>query len=125
MTQTVIQLGSGRGGLPAGTRLSDIYELESTIAAGGMGEVYKGRMIETGDPVAIKMIKPELAGNDAVISLFRKEASSLHYLHHDAIVRYFVFSVDRTLGRPYLAMEFVDGPSLSDFLKKVRSTLSS
>ncbi|MET0606499.1 MAG: serine/threonine-protein kinase [Beijerinckiaceae bacterium] len=118
MTQTVIQLGSGRGGLPAGTRLSDIYELESTIAAGGMGEVYKGRMIETGDPVAIKMIKPELAGNDAVISLFRKEASSLHYLHHDAIVRYFVFSVDRTLGRPYLAMEFVDGPSLSDFLKK-------
>lgn len=116
MTQTVIQL-SGRGGLPAGTRLNDIYELESTIAAGGMGEVYKGRLIETGDPVAIKMIKPELAGNEAVISLFRKEASALHYLHHDSIVRYFVFSVDRKLNRPYLAMEYVGGPSLSDYLK--------
>ncbi|MBN9064299.1 MAG: hypothetical protein BGP06_13710 [Rhizobiales bacterium 65-9] len=116
MTQTVVQL-SGRGGLPAGTRLNDIYELESTIAAGGMGEVYKGRLIETGDPVAIKMIKPELAGNEAVLSLFRKEASALHYLHHDSIVRYFVFSVDRQLNRPYLAMEYVGGPSLSDYLK--------
>ncbi|WP_342362971.1 serine/threonine-protein kinase [Terrarubrum flagellatum] len=116
MTQTVIQL-SGRSGLAAGTRLNDIYELESTIAAGGMGEVYKGRLIETGDPVAIKMIKPELAGNEAVLSLFRKEASALHYLHHDSIVRYFVFSVDRKLNRPYLAMEYVGGPSLSDYLK--------
>ena len=116
MTQTVIQL-SGKGGLPAGTRLNDIYELESTIAAGGMGEVYKGRLVETGDPVAIKMIKPELAGNEAVLSLFRREASALHYLHHDSIVRYFVFSVDRKLNRPYLAMEYVGGPSLSDYLK--------
>ena len=43
-----------------------------------------------------------------------KEASALHHLHHEAIVRYFVFTVDPALQRPYLAMEFVDGASLSD-----------
>jgi hypothetical protein len=83
------------------------------IAAGGMGEVYRGRLVETGDPVAIKMIKPEFAGDEAILALFRKEASALYSLSHDAIVRYFIFSVDKRLSRPYLAMEYVDGPSLN------------
>lgn len=119
MAETVIQLPPkpSASGLPPGTRLSDTYELESMLAAGGMGEVYKGRQIETGDLVAIKMIKPEFAGSEAILALFRREASALHSLYHDSIVRYFVFSVDRKLERPYLAMEFVDGPSLSDLIK--------
>ena len=45
--------------------------------------------------------------------MFRREASTLFNLHHEAIVRYFVFSVDPALQRAYLAMEFVDGPSLA------------
>jgi serine/threonine-protein kinase len=116
--KTVVQIrpvSSGR--LPAGTRLNDIYEIEEQIAAGGMGEIYRGRLIETGDAVAIKMIRPELAENEAVIALFRKEASSLHHLHHDAIVRYYVFTVDRRINRPYLAMEFVEGRSLGDLIR--------
>ncbi len=115
--KTVIQI-FGKTGVPVGTRLNDIYEIENQIAAGGMGEIYKGRLIETGDPVAIKMIKPEFAGNESVLGLFRKEASALHHLHHDSIVRYYVFTIDRTLNRPYLAMEFVDGRSLSDIVKQ-------
>ncbi len=87
------------------------------IAAGGMGEIYRGKLIETGDPVAIKMIKPEFAENESVLALFRKEASALHRLQHDSIVRYYVFSVDRKLNRPYLAMEFVEGSTLSDLLR--------
>ncbi len=115
--KTIIQI-FGKTGVPIGTRLNDIYEIETQIAAGGMGEIYKGRLIETGDPVAIKMIKPEFAGNEAVLGLFRKEASALHHLHHDSIVRYYVFTIDRTLNRPYLAMEFVDGRSLADIVKQ-------
>jgi serine/threonine-protein kinase len=120
MAETIIRVGANaRTGLPAGTRLSDdTYELEKVIAAGGMGEVYRGRLVETGDPVAIKMIKPEFAGDEAILSLFRKEASALYSLSHDAIVRYFIFSVDKRLSRPYLAMEFVDGPSLNDRVKQ-------
>ena len=59
------------------------------------------------------MIRPELSNNPDVFDLFRREASILHTLQHEAIVRYFVFSVDPDLRRAYLAMEFVDGPSLT------------
>src|SRR5690242_18388836 len=99
-----------------GTRLNGIYEVDHLIGAGGMGEIYKGHAIQTGDPVAIKMMLPELAENDAALALFRKEASALHYLQHDAIVRYYVFTIEPQLQRPYLAMEFVDGRPLSDIL---------
>lgn len=105
---------AGRTWLAAGTRLNDTYELEEGIAAGGMGEVYRGHNIETGDPVAIKMIRSDLAETEATMTMFRKEASALNKLYHEAIVRYYGFSVDPTLKRPYMAMEFVAGRSLGD-----------
>jgi serine/threonine-protein kinase len=104
--------------IPAGTQLNGIYEIDHLIASGGMGEVYKGHAIETGDPVAIKLMLADLASNDAALALFRKEASALHYLYHEAIVRYYVFTVEPTLQCPYLAMEFVEGESLSDLLQR-------
>jgi serine/threonine-protein kinase len=99
-----------------GYRLNEIYEIDSLLATGGMGEVYRGHAIETGDEVAIKTIRPEFAQNTAALALFKKEASALRNLYHEAIVRYFVFSIDR--GLPYLAMEYVEGKSLSELLQK-------
>ncbi len=104
------------GGVPPGTQLNGIYEIEKRIAMGGMGEVYVGKLVQTGDKVAIKMILPEHANNEIILDLFRKEASTLHNLYHEAIVRYYVFSVDPVLNRPYLAMEFAGGPALGDRL---------
>ncbi len=104
--------------LGPGTRLNGIYEIERFITAGGMGEIYRGRAIETGDTVAIKTIRPDLAGVGTAMQLFRKEASALHNLHHEAIVRYFVFSTDPGLGLTYLAMEFVEGESLSELVAR-------
>jgi eukaryotic-like serine/threonine-protein kinase len=103
--------------LAQGTRLNDIFEIDEHIASGGMGEIYRGHAIETGDAVAIKVMRSDLADNTLALALFRKEASALHYIHHDAIVRYYVFSLDPKITRHYLAMEFVDGQPLSDFLK--------
>ncbi len=100
-------------GIRAGLRLNGVYEIERLVAEGGMGEVYKGFNIQTHDPVAIKTIRAELSNDPDVLALFRREASTLFKLNHDAIVRYFVFSVDPALKRAYLAMEFVDGPSLA------------
>ena len=97
-----------------GTQLSGTYELDERIAAGGMGEVFRGHNIQTGDPVAIKIVLPEFARDAMILSLFRKEASILNHLSHEAIVRYHVFAIDQAIGRPYLAMEFVDGLSLVD-----------
>ncbi len=103
--------------IAAGTQLNGIYEIDEPIAAGGMGEIYKGHTIETGDLVAIKLMRSDLAEAPAAIALFRKEAAALHNLYHEAIVRYYVFTVDPILNRPYLAMEYVEGKSLSALLR--------
>jgi serine/threonine-protein kinase len=102
--------------LPAGTELNGTFAIDSPLASGGMGEIYRGHEIQTGDPVAIKFIRGDMADDEAALALFRKEASALSRLHHEAIVRYLVFSVDPMLRRHYLAMEFVEGESLSDIL---------
>lgn len=106
-----------RTGLAPGVRLNGIYEIERLIATGGMGEVYQGRAIQTGDAVAIKIVRSDMAQDANVITLFRNEASALHNLYNEAIVRYYVFTVDPATQATYLAMEFVDGQSLSDRLK--------
>ncbi len=106
------------GRLAPGTRLNGIFEIEQHIASGGMGEIYRGHAVETGDAVAIKVMRTDLADNATALALFRKEASALHYIHHDAIVRYYVFSLDPETRRHYLAMEFVDGQPLSEVLKR-------
>lgn len=95
------------------------------VGVGGMGEVYKGHEIQTGTAVAIKMLLPDMAENEAALALFRREASALHYLMHDAIVRYFVFTVEPILQRPYLAMEYVDGRALADLLEEGPLTLEA
>ena len=110
--RTVFQPSPG-GPLRAGVRLNGVYEIERLIGEGGMGEVYKGFNIQTHDPVAIKMFAARDGPNTDAMALFRREASALHSLQHEAIVRYYVFSVDPDIQRPYLAMEFVDGVSLA------------
>ena len=113
MDERTIFQPSAFGSVRPGTRLNGVYEIEKPVAQGGMGEVYRGFNIQTRDIVAIKMIRPEFSANPEVMELFRREASILHHLVHEAIVRYFVFSVDPDIQRAYLAMEFVDGPSLT------------
>ena len=108
--------------VPTGTQLNGIYEIDSLIGIGGMGEVFKGHNIQTGDPLAIKIVLPEFAKDELILELFRKEARILFHLAHDAIVRYYVFTVAPEIGRPYLAMEYVDGPSLAEHLKTALPT---
>ena len=124
MEEKTIIHSSVTGSVRPGTRLNGIYEIEQLIAQGGMGEVYRGFNIQTHDPVAIKMIRPEFSNNTEIMELFRREASTLHNLIHEAIVRYFVFSVDPDVRRAYLAMEFVEGPSLAKRLGSGRLPLA-
>src|SRR6266849_10097616 len=104
--------------LAPGTRLNGIFEIDQRIASGGMGEVYRGHVIETGDPVAIKVMRTDMVDNATALALFRKEASALHNIQHEAIIRYYVFSSDPGIRRHYLAMEFVDGQPLSELLQR-------
>jgi len=108
--------GPGAGGpLAPGTVLSSTFEIEELVARGGMGEVYRARHRITGDAIAIKTIRPELAGDPKVAELFKREAQALRNLRHPAIVSYEGVFDDGT-GSLFLAMEYVDGPSLSKVL---------
>jgi serine/threonine-protein kinase len=111
-------LADGPIRVPAGTQIIGTYEIVEHLSTGGMGEVYRGVNIHSGDPVAIKIVLPALAHDQMILSLFQKEASTLNRLAHDAIVRYHVFTIDPGIQRPCLVMEFVDGEALSDRMKK-------
>ena len=119
MSDDKTQIAVRNSAVSIGTELNQTYRIDSLIGVGGMGEVFKGFNIQTGDPVAIKIVLPEFARDEMILELFRKEARILNHLAHDAIVRYYVFSIDSAIGRPYLAMEFVDGQSLADRTKTV------
>ena len=67
--------------------IANRFRLESLIGQGGMGSVYRGTDIVTGDLVAVKIIKPEvLAQNPQVISRFARETEALQALNHPNIV---------------------------------------
>lgn len=103
--------------LPIGTRLNNLYEIEEHIADGGIGIVYRARDVESGDPVAIKVLLANFAKDPLILDLFKREAKILRKLKHDALTQYFVFAKEPTLGVYYLAMEFVGGPSLKSRLE--------
>jgi serine/threonine protein kinase len=100
--------------LAPGAHLNNMFEIVQPIAADETGEVYEARNIQTKDPVAIRVVRPELARGETILEQLRKEARILVHLHHDAIARYHVVSTDTELGVPFLAMELVKGPSLGD-----------
>ncbi len=101
-----------------GVLINDNYRILKLVSAGGMGEVYRAENIFTGDPVAVKIILPNLARDESIIDLFRREARILVQMRDDAIVRYHNFVKDRRLDRYCLIMEFVEGCHLWDFIQK-------
>ncbi|HRQ39242.1 MAG TPA: protein kinase [Chloroflexota bacterium] len=85
------------------------------IGQGAMGSVYLGRDQQTGDPVAIKHLKPELlAANPRQLDRFAREGELLRQLNHPNIVK--VLAAVAEAGQHYIIMEYVQGGSLRDLL---------
>lgn len=99
-----------------GVQLNDLFEVVRFIAEGGMGRVYEGRNIASGEQVAIKVILAQYAADDQFMALFRREASALEKIGHDALVKYRALAFDRGRNVNYLAIEYVDGPSMAQVL---------
>ncbi|MEO0463956.1 MAG: serine/threonine-protein kinase [Pseudomonadota bacterium] len=92
------------------------YEIIRFIDAGGMGEVYEAKNVQTYERLAIKVILPEWAQKTNVIQQFRDEARILVQLKDDALVPYVQFFYDPALELHGLMMGFVDGDNLADIL---------
>ncbi|MEZ6139121.1 MAG: serine/threonine-protein kinase [Zavarzinella sp.] len=105
-------------GTPAdysGDSLGD-FELVRRIGIGGMGQVYLARQKSLKRQVAVKVLKQELAANETMLKRFQAEAEAVASLTHANIVQVYAIGEDR--GLHFIALEYVDGRNLKDYLEK-------
>jgi serine/threonine-protein kinase len=95
------------------------YELQERIAAGGMGEVWRGTDQLLGRPIAIKLLHSNHAGDEQFRARFRAEARFASSLSHPGIARVFDYGENSPLGGPYMVMELVNGEPLSAILERL------
>ena len=105
--------------IPPGTVLINTYRVEELLARGGMGEIYRATHTELNTEHAIKVIRPELAGQPKIVDMFRREAASLRNVRNDAVIAYDGTFRDEE-GKLYLVTEFVRGRPLSEVLNERR-----
>ncbi|MDQ6759850.1 MAG: serine/threonine-protein kinase, partial [Acidobacteriota bacterium] len=103
-----------RASLQPGQRLGP-YVIESHLASGGMGMVYRAQDPRLGRRVAIKILRLAVAG-DKVRSLLMREAQSIAKMQHPNICA--VFDMGEQEGLDYLVMEYLEGETLADRLKR-------
>ncbi|MFN8561511.1 MAG: protein kinase [Anaerolineae bacterium] len=95
--------------------MSDRYSLGERIGTGGMGDVYRGLDHHTNTPVAIKVLRPELATQD-MVQRFLREGEALRQLNHPNIVK--LLDAVHDNDRYYLIMELVEGGALDAVLRR-------
>lgn len=100
--------------LAAGSKVGE-YEVDGILGEGGMGVVYSGKHPVIGKPVAIKVVKPELASDSAMVSRFLQEARAVNQIGHRNIVDIFAFG-ELDDGSHYLVMEKLIGEPLVDLV---------
>jgi serine/threonine protein kinase/Tol biopolymer transport system component len=89
-----------------------VYEVETLIGVGGMGEVYRARDTQLGRPVAIKVLPDTFANDPERRARFEREAQTLAALNHPNIA--VIHGFESRHGTHALVMEFVEGPTLAD-----------
>ncbi len=98
--------------------IADRYRLDSRIAAGGMGEVWRAMDTVLDRPVAVKLLRPEYAGQHDTLARFRAEARHAGSLTHPGIARVYDYGETGDGHPPYLVMELVDGPALTALIAR-------
>ena len=102
--------------MPTSALLAGRYRLESQIAVGGAGEVWRADDTVLARPVAVKLLRAEFTGHAETLARFRAEARHAGALSHAAIARVYDYGEPVPPHPPFLVMELVDGPSLAGVL---------
>src|SRR6516162_1989893 len=93
------------------------YGIVRRVGAGGMGEIYEVSHSRLAGRYAMKVLRPEVAASAEALMRFQREAKVTSALQHPNIVQVIDFSTLEG-GRPYLVMEFLDGPELEQVVKR-------
>ena len=117
-----LALAAPEGGAVAdGTVLAERYRITRFIARGGMGEVYEAEDLELHAPVALKMMRAEMAADPRAIERFKRETHLARRVTHPNVCRIFDvgFVPSAGLRVPFLTMELLAGETLSEWLSRI------
>jgi tetratricopeptide (TPR) repeat protein len=104
---TIFEVGSVLGGR---------YEILALLGMGGMGAVYKAHDLEVDRAVGLKVIRPDLAGNPAILARFKQELILARQVTHKNIIR--IYDLSEAEGVKFITMEFIEGEDLRTILTR-------
>ena len=93
------------------------FELQRKLGQGGMAEVFLARQVSLDRPVALKLLSKELAKKPGFVERFIREARSMAKLDHPNAVK--AYAVDCAHDRHFVAIEFVDGQSMQNWMDQL------
>lgn len=99
-----------------GQKINDRYQIIRTIGEGGMANVYLAHDIILDRDVAVKVLRGDLAHDEKFVRRFQREAISASSLSHPNIVE--MYDVGEDDGNYYIVMEYIDGKTLKNLIKK-------
>lgn len=102
--------------LQPGVLFGGRYEILGILGQGGMGAVYKARDRELDRLIALKVIRPELATDPAILQRFKQELILSRNITHKNVVR--IFDLGEAEGIRFISMEYVDGEDLRTLLRR-------
>src|SRR5215472_15379500 len=102
--------------LQPGTVLAQRYEILQMLGEGGMGAVYKARDRDLNRLVALKVIRPEFAGNESIIQRFKQELILARQVTHKNVIR--IYDMGESEGMRFITMEYVDGEDLRALIRQ-------
>jgi eukaryotic-like serine/threonine-protein kinase len=105
---------SGQHVLASGHLLAQRYEIVSLLGEGGMGAVYKAKDVELNRLVALKVIRPDLARNRAILDRFKQELILATQVTDRNVVR--IYDLGEAEGIKFITMEYVEGEDLAHIL---------
>jgi len=103
--------------LSPGTKLGP-YEIQSPLGEGGMGEVYRARDTRLDRTIAIKVLNSQLVATPELRARFEREAKAISQLQHPHICVLHDIGHDSPSGTDFLVMEYLEGQSLAERLRK-------
>jgi serine/threonine-protein kinase len=100
-----------------GTVVAERYLVQKRLGQGGMGRVYLAQQVHIERPCALKIIKPQMAKDPDMVVRFQREASNAGRISHPNVASVYDFG-STPEGVVYLAMEFVDGETLTQLVRR-------
>ena len=97
-----------------GDVLGNRYEIKKLLGMGGMGAVYKAYDVEVERMVGLKVIRPDLAGDPAILARFKQELVLARQVTHKNIIR--IYDLNEADGVKFITMEFIEGEDLRTIL---------